>query len=112
MIPKEEACNYLDRFYQTHIRSRIKEPKIDAEWSWFVNRLKDPTTKPYQLEQYLDGLERNKKFSEMLLKPVGLSPSNNNKLESRLNILDPSQNPPTYSNSNIKNLQKVVTHRD
>lgn len=53
----------LDRFYTLCLKERLKDPKVDAEWSWFTSRLRDSSFQRQQAEQYLDGLERSRRFS-------------------------------------------------
>jgi hypothetical protein len=37
----DSILGYLDRFYSLYLNDKLKDPKADAEWSWFLNRLKD-----------------------------------------------------------------------
>lgn len=55
--------HHFERFYNTVLKDKIRDTKVDIEWAWFLSRLKDPNFKSLQVDQYLDGLERSRRLS-------------------------------------------------
>lgn len=89
MMSREEAMlQHFDRFYNSVLKDKLRDPKVDSEWAWFLTRLRDPNFKTLQVDQYLDGLERSRRLSENTLKPIGQSPSNHSKIELRFGNQD------------------------
>jgi len=111
MNTRDDVIQLLDRFYQLFLKERIRDAKTDAEWNWFTSRLRDSTFQKQQAEQYLEGLERSRRFSEQTGRNVGLSPSNREQLHSR-RIVDSTMHANSLLNSNSQFKQKSTSNKE
>lgn len=52
MNRQDLLLSHIGRFYAVYLKEKVRDSKVDAEWSWFLSRLKEEEFKGEKVEQY------------------------------------------------------------
>lgn len=59
MNRQDLLLSHINRFYETYLKAKVRDSRVDAEWFWFLSRLKEEDFKGEKVEQYFRELARD-----------------------------------------------------
>ena len=65
MNRQDLLLSHISRFYSVYLKDKLHDNKVDAEWFWFLSRLKDEQFRGDKVDQYFRDLAKDTKEAKL-----------------------------------------------